>query len=55
MELEKVETVYHFKMPQLEKLVLTGMLKRLLEEEKIEVKDEQTKEIIEKILNGLIT
>ncbi|MGG3801773.1 hypothetical protein [Metabacillus fastidiosus] len=55
MELVETETIYHYKMPQLEKLVLTGVLAKIIEEGEIKVEDEKTKEILQKIFNGLRT
>jgi hypothetical protein len=55
MEFTKKETVYHFNIPQLEKLVLTGIISKLLEEDEIKVDDKETKDILKSILNGLKT
>lgn len=53
MEFTGKETFYHFKIPQLEKLVLAGVLVKVLEDGEIKVEDEETKKILEKILEGL--
>lgn len=53
MEFVKSETVYHYKVNQLEKLTLTGVLVILLKEGEIKIEDEQTKEILNVVLETL--
>ena len=53
LEFIKSETVYHYKIPQLEKLVLTGVLIQLLKDGEIKVEDKESKEILNNILNVL--
>lgn len=55
MEFIEEQTYYHYRIPQLEKLILMGVLSRLLEDGEVKVDDKKTKEILENILKGLAT
>lgn len=53
MKFIKEEKLYHYAMPQLERLVLMGVIAKIIEDGEIKVNDNETKEVLENILNGL--